>query len=145
MRTKTSSTAATVLRDESSAHGLRPRVHFFLLSPSGLEAFLPDGLHAVADIVKDMPPLDAAPRWQETADDTRDVPLDIKRLLVVDTHTLHTEAAPSPHGGGTFLFVPWGGILNWDIYATHMQYFGKHRDTETRRNNKKLCVSVPQC
>ena len=46
----------------NQAHtGSDPVCIFFLLSPSGLEAFLPDGLHAVADIVKDMPPLDAAP------------------------------------------------------------------------------------
>jgi hypothetical protein len=76
----------------NQAHtGSDPVCIFFLLSPSGLEAFLPDGLHAVADIVKDMPPLDAAPRWQETADDTRDVPLDILFIHKLNFKTIDNE------------------------------------------------------
>ena len=56
------------------------------------EAFLPDDLDAVAEIVEDVAALDAAPCGQETADDTGDVTRDVKVLGIVDTDTLHAKA-----------------------------------------------------
>lgn len=69
-----------------------------LLILSRPEAFLPHGLDAVADIIKDMAALDATPGREETTDDAGDVAADVKLLRVVDAHALHTETEAADAG-----------------------------------------------
>ena len=65
---------------------------FLSVSTLWLEAFLPDGLDAVAEIVEDTPARDAAPCRQETTDDTGDVTRNVKVLGIIDTDTLYAKA-----------------------------------------------------
>ena len=59
------------------------------------EAFLPDGLDTLAEVIKDMPACDATAGREETTDDAGDVAPDIKVLRVVNTDAFHTKAETS--------------------------------------------------
>ena len=56
-----------------------------------LEAFLPDGLDALAEIIEDTAVLHAAAGREEAADDTSDMTSKVEILRVFNTNTLHTK------------------------------------------------------
>ena len=63
-----------------------------------LEAGLPDGFDAFAEVVEDVAALDAAAGREEAADDAGDVASDVEVLLVFDTDALHTQAEAADAG-----------------------------------------------
>jgi hypothetical protein len=56
-----------------------------------LEAFLPDGFDAVAEVVEDVTAGDAATCREEAADNAGDVVADVELLRIIDTYTLHAK------------------------------------------------------
>ena len=59
---------------------------------SRFEAFLPNGLDALAEIINDMVTLGATAGRQETTDDAGDVMPDVECLRTVHTDALYTQA-----------------------------------------------------
>ena len=59
---------------------------------SGFEAFQPDGLHAVAEVIEDMTTLDASASREETTDNTGDVTTDVEVLGIINAYTFHAKA-----------------------------------------------------
>lgn len=57
-----------------------------------LEACLPYGLYALAEIVEDVAALNTATGWQETTNDAGDVAADIEFLRVIHTDAFYTQA-----------------------------------------------------
>ena len=81
-----------------------------------LEAFLPDGLHTVAEVIEDMTSLDAAASGEEAADDTSDVSRDIELLRIIDTYTFHAKAESAD---------AWeDNRLPFDLYREGIFYYG---------------------
>ena len=55
------------------------------------EAFLPDGLDTVAEVIEDVATLDTTTGRQETTDNAGDVLSDVECLGIIHTDALHTE------------------------------------------------------
>ena len=75
---------------------------------SRFEAFLPDGLDSVAEVVEDVAALDATACGEEAADDAGDVTADVELLRIIDTYTLYakTETTDSVEHYGLTLGQP---------------------------------------
>ena len=89
---------------------------------SAFGVFLPDGLDSVAEVVEDMPALDAAPCGQKAADDAGDVTADVECLRVVDTYAFHAQAETAYAGQdhGLALAEPlFENVLQFCHYADH--------------------------
>ena len=53
---------------------------------------VPDGLHAVAEVIENVAVLDAAAGREEATDNAGDVAADVERLWIIHADALHAEA-----------------------------------------------------
>ena len=87
-----------------------------------LEAFLPDGVHTVAEVVEDVAAVDAAAGGEETADDAGDVVTDVEVFRVVHANAFHAKAEAADTGKDDGLAVAeplFEDILQLSHYADH--------------------------
>ena len=106
-----------------------------------LEAFLPDGLDTLAEIVEDMAVLHAATSGEEAADDAGDVTSKIEFLRVLNTNTLHTKTETANTGKDDRLTICQLILEKFLQFRNHTNN-GSFRETAVATS---LCCDLIEC